>query len=112
MGHRADPHALARLRDAGHHPELAGRVLRVVEQFRAGEAVSLCGAPDDTARATLADVVHAGLPDVALRLFLTMAVTHLMPLNASLFDELTDLANQVGLDSDVVAGLRFLLRPD
>jgi hypothetical protein len=109
MAERADPDVMSRLEDAGHHPELAGRVLRAVEQFRVRETFSACEVREDIARAALAEVVRAGFPDVALRLFLAMMSAHLTPLSAMLFTELTDLARQMDLDDDIVPGLDFLV---
>jgi len=106
---RADPAYLARLIDAGQHPELAGRILRAAGQFHALDRFSLCEVPDDQARTALAEVVRAGYPDVALRLLLRMVQAHLMPLSAGLFDELADLARRTGLDEDIVPGLAFLV---
>jgi len=84
-------------------------VLRAVGQFHARETFSLCEVPDDAARAALAEVVRAGYPDVALRLFLAMVPAHLMPLPPALFAELTDLADRTDLDPYTVAGLEFLV---
>jgi hypothetical protein len=110
MAARADATVMGRLEDAGHSPELAGRVLRVVEQFRVRDTFSLCDVPDDAARAALAKVVRAGFADLALRLFLAMVSAHLPPLSTALFHEVADLARRMGHDDDIVSGLAFLVQ--